>query len=245
VTPLAPAAGATFPLPPTNDLAALARYADLVIRAAGYTNAAIRQCIAAIGIAESRMGVWPGWILPSGAPSYNVGALVGTGTAGSIEHADHDKNGKPVVYRFKAFHTATEGVDAFVETWTKIKSDPAHAAAINEAARAGDTRRVAALMFSKGYFTGTSGTPDERIDRYASMVYASAKQFAAAIGEPLALHKPGAPACPAGHFYDAASGQCVEDLSVSPAAPASGGTSVAPMAVAVAVGLGLALVRKG
>jgi hypothetical protein len=129
----------------------------------------------AIGYAESRFGVTPDWQLPDGSPSFNWGATVGAGDRGSLEHADHDKNGKPVVYKFRAYWTPNDGFDFWARNWPAV-----------DAAQSGDARAVSRRMYEAHWFTGTKGSDADRVEAYAKVIDGAARHVQALLG-PLAM----------------------------------------------------------
>lgn len=137
----------------------------------------MRQIALAIGLAESELGVGPSWRVAGGAPSWNFGALTTTNPAQpSIPHPDKDASGKPIVQAFAAFPSQEAGIKAFLNTW----GDAAFTAAVT-----GDAGAVASIMYDRGYYTGTSGTREERIAAYRGMIVGAANTVAKALGEPL------------------------------------------------------------
>lgn len=170
-------------------------------RAGDWTDAQ-RQMALAIGRLESGFGVDGSWLLEDGTPSYNWGALTGSGTAGSLKHGDNEPDGTPVTYSFQAFHSMAEAFDAFRRTWTRsdVSADKAipHEATVNDAAARGDAYAVARTMYAHRYYGGTPtgsgawhpsmGSDDERrIQTYAKAIVGSAAEIARQIGEPLAV----------------------------------------------------------
>jgi hypothetical protein len=137
----------------------------------------MRQIVLAIGLAESELGVGPSWRVASGAPSWNFGALTTTNPAQpSIPHPDKDAAGKPIVQAFAAFPDQAAGIKAFLSTW----GDAAFIAA-----NTGDAGAVASIMYDRGYYTGVSGTREERIAAYRGMIVGAAGTVAKALGDPL------------------------------------------------------------
>jgi len=170
------------------------RQADAVVRRRQPSlNAAARQIALAIGLLESGYGVDGSWVFEDGTKSYNWGALVGKGTAGSIDHGDKTADGAPTSYLFKAFRSMDEGFDAFFATWSRGDiSGIGHPEVVHETttlppASRGDARGVATTMYAHGYYTGVKGTADDRIDAYANAIVGAARTVANAIGEPLAV----------------------------------------------------------
>lgn len=167
----------------------------------------------AIGRLESGFGVDGSWLLGDGTPSYNWGALTGSGTAGSLTHSDNAADGTRVTYSFQAFHSMAEAFDAFRRVWTRgdlagvgcdSRTDGCaeiianHEASVNDAAARGDAYAVARTMYAHGYYGGTppgSGAwhPSEgsdaerRIQTYAKAIVGSAAEIARQLGEPLAV----------------------------------------------------------
>ncbi len=112
------------------------------------------------------------WLMPDGSPSYNWGAVVGKGTAGTIAHADRTADNKSTTSNFAAFHTPEEGFEFWASRWEKI---PKGTGAALKAAADGNARGVAEAMYAACWFTGTSGTDAERIDAYAKVILGAAQ----------------------------------------------------------------------
>src|SRR5574341_833403 len=117
----------------------------------------MRHMALAIGRLESDFGVSGSWRMPGGVPSFNWGALTGKGTAGSLTHGDNAADGTPITLDFQAFHTMSEGFDAFRKVWTRgdvagDKSIP-HEPTVIDAASRGDALSVARTMYAHRYYT--------------------------------------------------------------------------------------------
>lgn len=158
----------------------------------GITDPSTRQVIGGLGEAESRYGIIVPWLraLPDGthwARSWNFGATVGLGDADHVVVTDHDANGKEIKVQFQAWSHPSKGLHGFLERWL---GNATNAAKMTAAASAGDVREVARLMYARGYYTGTKGTADDRINAYARMLYGAGAAFAKANGEKLALQAP-------------------------------------------------------
>lgn len=121
-----------------------------------------------IGWAESRFGVTPDWQFPSGNPSWNWGAMVMKGNAGTIKHPDHEAMGKATTYDFAAWNTAEDGFRAWANMMEQARLAPALAAM-----KEGNARGVAEGMYAACLFSGTC-PPDcsdtQRIERYAQLI---------------------------------------------------------------------------
>lgn len=112
--------------------------------------------------AESRCGSTKDW-----GTSNNWGAVTyHKGDGKVIEHADHDANGKPVVYRFQAYDTQLEAA----RDWLRVLLR----GGVPKALASGSARELAAAMYANHYYTGTSGTADDRIVAYTSLILQSA-----------------------------------------------------------------------
>lgn len=174
-----------------KDPVARMRYGYQLLTANGIVDPAMRQVIGGLGEAESRYGIIIPWIrqLPDGSweRSWNYGATVGEGDAGHVVVTDHDANGKEIKVNFQAWSHPSLGLDGFLKRWL---GNATNAAAMTAAAKAGNVREVARLMYARGYYTGTSGTADDRINAYARMLYGAGAAFAKANGETLALQAP-------------------------------------------------------
>jgi hypothetical protein len=93
---------------------------------------------------------------------------------GPFEHGDKDASGRPVTYRFQRYPSPLEGAKGAVRAkvqWGgkrgKIGGD-----AVRRALLAGDADGVAREMYLNGYYTGTTGTADDRIAAYAAAIHA-------------------------------------------------------------------------
>ncbi len=152
-------------------------------------NRAARQIVLAIGLLETGFGVDGAWLFEDGTPSYNWGGLVGKGTNGSLVHGDHNPDGSPTKYSFKAFHNMDEAFDAFYTTWSRGDiagighPDVTHEPTTLAAAARGDARGVATTMYAHGYYGGVAGDAAARIDAYAKAIDGAARTVAAALGE--------------------------------------------------------------
>jgi hypothetical protein len=179
-------------------------YADPIIRSTfpGF-NTAQRQIVGAIGYFESRFGV-QGAFAPGGKPTYNWGAVTGSGNAGSIQAQDHDKNGKLITVNFRKYLTAKDGLLDFAKIWAKPQAE------MLQLAGNGDAQGVAERMFRNGYYVGFGDTEAQRIGGYAKAIYGAAKAYAAVMKEPLAVDAPaGASTTP---YIPAGGGTTVEDI---------------------------------
>lgn len=175
----------------------------VVLRNAPQLNAAQRQIALAIGNLENEYGTGKGWLKEDGTPSYNWGALTGSGTDGSIYHLDNRADGTQVKYSFKSFNSMDEGFQSFFKTWSRndVSADKTYIDheinALIPASR-GDAYNVARTMFVHRYYEGTPtgagawhpsmGSDDERrVQSYAKAILGSAKTVSSAINEPLAV----------------------------------------------------------
>lgn len=150
--------------------------ADATVRAVlGDVAPSLRHVILAIGFFESGYGLAGSWLRSDGSPSYNWGALVGSGTAGSISHHDVDRDGHPYTTDFQAHASMADGLRSFMKTFSRDE-------AVAPATR-GDATAVAEALYRHGYFTGSKGTDQARIDLYAQAIVNTAAQIAAALGE--------------------------------------------------------------
>lgn len=151
---------------PDEDAAIAAGYMLAGVLRPSWSNAA-RLMATAIGYAESRFGVTPDWQFPDGTPSYNWGAVVAVGNAGTISHGDHDKDGKPVTYKFAAFVRPQDGFEFWASRWPGQLP-----------AQGGNARAVSKAMFDAHWFTGTKGTIDDRIEAYAKLIVGASQHVA-------------------------------------------------------------------
>lgn len=113
--------------------------------------------------AESRFGSTSDW-----GTSNNWGAVTyHKGDGKFIEHADHDANGKPVVYRFQAYDTQLDAA----RDWLRVIMRGSVPAVISMA----NAYELAAAMKANRYYTGVSGTEEDRIKAYTSFLTSSAE----------------------------------------------------------------------
>lgn len=111
---------------------------------------------------ESRFGSTPDW-----GTSNNWGAVMYHLHDGKfIQHVDHDKDGKPISPQFQAYDTQLDAARAYLRVLFR--------GAVLTAMVNGSTTDVARAMYHNGYFTGVSGTPEERIAAYAHFIDAGA-----------------------------------------------------------------------
>lgn len=80
---------------------------------------------------------------------------------GSLDHPDKDKNGNPVVYRFQRYPSDLEGAKDMARIALRTPQE-------REAAVLGTPEDLAAAMYDAGYYTGVSGSREDRIQAYAN-----------------------------------------------------------------------------
>ncbi len=137
---------------------------------------------------ESRFGQTPDWTLPNAnnteannpgapdGPAHNWGAVRSFGNAPYIWHGDRGADGKPGMFKFARFTSQLEGAKHFLRTINR--GDAAEVIGGR-----GTARDLSAAMFKNGYYTGTTGTPDERINAYANMILSGANRVKKALGQ--------------------------------------------------------------
>jgi hypothetical protein len=212
--------------------AELFAHARSVLAPLAFTDNA-KQIFASIGYFESRYGLADNFLMPDGSPSFNWGALVGKGPAGSVITNDHDKAGNLVKgVPFMAFFDAPSGLRKFLEVLIHPGTGQ-ELPAIAEA-NAGDARALATRMYKNGYYGGFGSTDQERIDGYVSAIVGNARDYAKAIGQPLLVTGTGGTAPT---YIPAGTGDAGLPVSVPVAnSSSSGGVGVGLL---VAAGLGL------
>lgn len=145
-------------------------------------NESQEEIIAAIGKFESNYGL-TGQFAPTGQPSYNWGAITGTGPTGlAVTLNDRDKNGKIIVSQFRAYDDAKAGLLDFLKVWAHPGTT--QETAILSDSGDGNALAVARRMYANGYYTGTAGTDEQRIQAYANAIAGAAKAYAAAVSLP-------------------------------------------------------------
>jgi hypothetical protein len=87
-------------------------------------------------------------------------------TWGYIEHADHDANGHPVIYKFQKYPTQLDGA----RDWLKVIMR----GRVPEALDTGTARDMADAMYANRYYTGVTGSADDRIRAYTSLILTNA-----------------------------------------------------------------------
>ena len=96
---------------------------------------------------------------------------------GCVQHGDRDAQGNPVTVPFQRYPSQLEGAKGFLRTLLKT-------AAERNALSTGDPVTLARAMYVARYFTGTSGTDEERIQAYAGLIRRSANQVRTILGQP-------------------------------------------------------------
>jgi hypothetical protein len=95
---------------------------------------------------------------------------------GCVQHGDRDAQGNPVTVPFQRYPSQLEGAKGFLRTLLKT-------AAERSALSIGDPVTLARAMYAARYFTGTSGTDEERIQAYAGLIRRSANQVRTILGQ--------------------------------------------------------------
>lgn len=131
----------------------------------------------AIGWAESRFGLAAGgFAFKDGTPSWNWGAMVMTGNAGTILHGDHLPDGAKTTWAFAAWKTPEDGFAA----WARMMERPGLAPGL-AAMQVGNARGMAEAMYADCLYSSTC-PPDcsdaARIDSYAKIIIGSVRHLA-------------------------------------------------------------------
>jgi len=95
---------------------------------------------------------------------------------GCIQHGDRDAQGNPVTVPFQRYPSQLEGAKGFLRTLLKT---PAERAALTT----GDPVALARAMYAARYFTGTSGTDEQRIQSYAALIRRGGDRVRAVLGQ--------------------------------------------------------------
>lgn len=127
--------------------------------------------------AESRLGEAGDW-----KGSHNWGAVhVWNRAWGALSHADHDAEGHPIVVRFQRYPSALEGARGML-THTRAFRSPDVRALLADGA---DPVTLSRALYREGYFSGTSGTDEDRIVEYARTMISGPRALVdRALGEP-------------------------------------------------------------
>jgi hypothetical protein len=111
---------------------------------------------------ESRFGSTPDW-----GTSNNWGAVIYHLKDGKfVQHGDRDKDGNPYTTKFQAYDTQLEAAKG----WLKVILRGAVPTALVN----GSVTDVARAMYANHYYTGTSGTTEDRVDAYARFIESGA-----------------------------------------------------------------------
>ena len=97
---------------------------------------------------------------------------------GCIQHGDRDAQGKPIVVPFQRYPSQLEGAKGFLRTLLKT---PAERAALST----GRPLDLARALYEAGYYTGTKGTPEERIQSKAALIQRGANTVKSILGSSL------------------------------------------------------------
>lgn len=97
---------------------------------------------------------------------------------GCVMHGDRDAQGRPVTVPFQRYPSQLEGAKGFLRTLLKTSAE-------RTALATGDPVELARAMYAAGYFTGTSGTDEQRIQSYAGLIRRGANQVKSVLGSSL------------------------------------------------------------
>lgn len=97
---------------------------------------------------------------------------------GCVQHGDQNAQGQGVTVPFQRYPTQLEGAKGFLRTLLKTSAERA-------ALATGDPVALARAMYAAKYFTGTSGTDEQRIQSYAALIRRGADKVRAVLGQSL------------------------------------------------------------
>ena len=97
---------------------------------------------------------------------------------GCVMHGDRDAQGRPVTVPFQRYPSQLEGAKGFLRTLLKTPDERA-------ALATGDPVALARAMYAAGYFTGTTGTDEQRIQSYAALIQRGANRVKAVLSSSL------------------------------------------------------------
>ena len=103
---------------------------------------------------------------------------------GCVMHGDRDAQGRPVTVPFQRYPSQLEGAKGFLRTL--LRTPQARAALAT-----GDALTLARAMYAARYFTGTTGTDEQRIQSYAGLIRRGANQVKLLLGPSLGVFQPG------------------------------------------------------
>lgn len=95
---------------------------------------------------------------------------------GCIQHGDRDAQGRPIVVPFQRYPSQLEGAKGFLRTLLRTQAE-------RDALATGDPVALARAMYAAHYFTGTSGTDEQRIQSYANLIRRGANQVKSLLGQ--------------------------------------------------------------
>jgi len=96
---------------------------------------------------------------------------------GCIYHGDRDAQGNPVTVPFQKYPSQLEGAKGFLRTLLKTPDERA-------ALATSDPVVLARAMYAAHYYTGTSGTDEQRIQAYANLIRRGANTVKTLLGQP-------------------------------------------------------------
>ena len=103
---------------------------------------------------------------------------------GCVMHGDRDAQGQPVTVPFQRYPSQLEGAKGFLRTLLRTPEERA-------ALATGDPVVLARAMYAARYFTGTTGTDEQRIQTYAGLIRRGATRVKALLGPSLGVFQPG------------------------------------------------------
>ena len=123
---------------------------------------------------ENKFGTTPDW-----QESNNWGSVrCYRQDYGCVMHGDRDAQGRPVTVPFQRYPSQLEGAKGFLRTL--LRTPQARAALATE-----DALTLARAMYAARYFTGTTGTDEQRIQAYAGLIRRGATRVKSILGSSL------------------------------------------------------------
>ena len=95
---------------------------------------------------------------------------------GCIQHGDRNAQGQPITVSFQRFPSQLEGAKGFLRTLLKTSAERA-------ALATGDPVALARAMYAAGYYTGTTGTDEDRIQAKGALIRRDAARIKTILGQ--------------------------------------------------------------